>query len=416
MKAMSRSPTTEGLHIPLRPLSRLKTALLIGVLCVGSATPGAKGAERPTTNDQSGGRLLTFAEGQALADIALEHSRATGRPDCSHLVHEILTDAGLSYPYATSSEIFAGIPQFQRMRAPQPGDLIVWPGHVGIVVSPEQTTFFSFTGSGPGTHQYSNDYWRHRGHPRFYRYVVAGKTQLTARALSEHDVKQSRDIEKTASSEQPQVEEHSSDAAIDAEPLPTDPSYNVEDHEFPEIEARRQSSIHISPEKVVEQLWDMAMIGELLTPHGRKKASRFFAQPTPLPDHNAIRVFSNSYGIAPAKIEGTTARLIVWCTDVGTIDAHLRFIPSPPPKSYKTARGYNLILAPVAEKTYGTAGKKRTSEKQGPAEWKIDAPQGDSFTTVNTAIRYVLEARNHTADRAVKKNANRTLASLLKYH
>jgi hypothetical protein len=253
-----------GPPIPLRPLSRLKTALFIGVLCVGNATPGANGAERPaTTNDQSGGRLLTFAEGQTLADIALEHSRANSRPDCSHLVHEILTDAGLSYPYATSSEIFAGIPQFQRMRDPQPGDLIVWPGHVGIVVSPEQTTFFSFTGSGPGTHQYSNDYWRHRGHPRFYRYVVAGRTQLTARrAISEDDVKQSRDIEKTSSSERPQVEEHSPDAAIHAEPLPSDPSYAVEDHEFPEsiqIVGEHRSPMKKDIEETIAELMDTSV-------------------------------------------------------------------------------------------------------------------------------------------------------------
>lgn len=262
---MTRSPTHRGvLPIPLRPLTRLKTVLLIGVLCVGNDAPGAKGAERPsTTNNQSGGRLLTLAEGQALVDVALEHSRANGRPDCSHLVHQILTDAGLSYPYATSSEIFAGIPQFQRAHAPQPGDLIVWPGHVGIVVSPEQATFFSFTGSGPGTHQYSDDYWRHRGHPRFYRYVVAGRTQLTARrALSEHDVKQSRDMEKTSSSEQPQVEEHSSDAAITAEPLPSDPSYGVEDHEFPEsiqIVSEHRSPMRNDIEAAIAELMDTSI-------------------------------------------------------------------------------------------------------------------------------------------------------------
>ncbi len=54
---------------------------------------------------------------------------------------------------------------------PKAGDLIVWQGHVGIVVSPEDATFLSALRSGVKTASYESDYWKKRGHPRFLRYV-----------------------------------------------------------------------------------------------------------------------------------------------------------------------------------------------------------------------------------------------------
>ncbi len=130
------------------------------------------------TVEQPGGRLLTRAEGVALANRALEYSASSPRLDCSHLVHEVLSTTGLAYPYATSNEIFAGIPQFRRVRSAQPGDLIVWPGHVGLVVDAARSEFLSSKGSGVGTDNYNSEYWQTRGRPRFYRYVVGDGTEL----------------------------------------------------------------------------------------------------------------------------------------------------------------------------------------------------------------------------------------------
>ncbi len=90
--------------------------------------------------------------------------------DCSHLVHAIYERAGFPYAYASSSDLYVGIEGFQRVKWPQPGDLVVWRGHVGIVIRPSQHVFFSFLRSGPGTDNYAAPYWT-RGHPRFYRYV-----------------------------------------------------------------------------------------------------------------------------------------------------------------------------------------------------------------------------------------------------
>jgi hypothetical protein len=100
--------------------------------------------------------------------------RQSSEPDCSHLVHAIYQRAGFSYTYAPSSDLYAGVEGFQRVKLPEPGDLIVWRGHVGIVIQPSQHIFFSFMTSGPGIDDYHAPYWKNRGHPRFYRYVKTG--------------------------------------------------------------------------------------------------------------------------------------------------------------------------------------------------------------------------------------------------
>jgi cell wall-associated NlpC family hydrolase len=91
--------------------------------------------------------------------------------DCSHLVHAIYEKAGFPYAYANSDDLYDGVEKFRRVINPQPGDLIVWRGHAGIVVRPSRHVFFSFMSSGPGVSDYESSYWVGRGQPRFYRYI-----------------------------------------------------------------------------------------------------------------------------------------------------------------------------------------------------------------------------------------------------
>jgi hypothetical protein len=91
--------------------------------------------------------------------------------DCSHLVHAIYERAGFPYTYAPSDDLYDGVEGFQRVSRPQPADLVVWHGHVGIVLRPAQHAFFSFLSAGPGVDDYSSRYWRSRGEARFYRYL-----------------------------------------------------------------------------------------------------------------------------------------------------------------------------------------------------------------------------------------------------
>src|SRR6185437_1444905 len=90
--------------------------------------------------------------------------------DCSHFVNSIFQQAGLYYKYEPSRVLYRGTAAFRRVYRPQPGDLIVWPGHVGIVVDPEHTTFISALRRGVRISSYTSRYWRRRGHARFLRY------------------------------------------------------------------------------------------------------------------------------------------------------------------------------------------------------------------------------------------------------
>ena len=117
--------------------------------------------DRPLSADD---RLSVIA---AALDARVVHSER----DCSHLVHAIYEQAGFPYVYEPSSQIYSHSESFQRVKQPQPGDLVAWRGHLGIVIKPSQHIFFSYLTSGPGVDDYQSPYWKSRGKPRFYRYV-----------------------------------------------------------------------------------------------------------------------------------------------------------------------------------------------------------------------------------------------------
>jgi len=133
--------------------------------------------------------LLTRDEGLAIIDAVSDHHQSLrgkrSKPDCSHLVNDIYDLAGFPYPYAKSADLYRGDASFVRVNAAQPGDLIVWRGHVGLVLDPHQHLFYSSLRSGLATEDYTSAYWRRRGTPRFYRYRAASDQPiLTARRTS----------------------------------------------------------------------------------------------------------------------------------------------------------------------------------------------------------------------------------------
>lgn len=124
---------------------------------------------------------LSPDDGLSVIAVALDaRTQATRQPDCSHLVHAIYLRAGFPYAYASSSDLYDGTDDFRRVKHPQPGDLVVWPGHVGIVVNPAQRAFFSRLRSGPGIDAYDAQYWKQRGQARFYRYVTNSSSHVAA--------------------------------------------------------------------------------------------------------------------------------------------------------------------------------------------------------------------------------------------
>lgn len=156
--------------------STLKFALLFLPLLTAIAGPAAR-AE--TDDDSSDTVLVSPEQGQALADFALQSERRIHRkPDCSHLVHLLYARAGLIYPYEDSRVLYRGMSDFERVKMPQPGDLAVWLGHVGIVLSPEEKTFLSSVHSGILTESWTAAHWVRRGRPRFYRYRIGPAANL----------------------------------------------------------------------------------------------------------------------------------------------------------------------------------------------------------------------------------------------
>ena len=184
------SPEGEGLNAPPRDSDSASNgamriqansgivALICGLaLCVCSAQqvprPTGTAAEASSKNHaRKIDRTLSPDDGLSVIAAALDsRMRVNSELDCSHLVHQIYVRAGFSYSYASSTDLYDGVEGFRRITRPQPGDLIVWRGHAGIVVRPSRHLFFSFMSRGPGVDDYENSYWTGRGRARFYRYI-----------------------------------------------------------------------------------------------------------------------------------------------------------------------------------------------------------------------------------------------------
>src|SRR5580693_8104335 len=146
---------------------------IFATLCL--ATPSAALCQSAplASAETRGPRAIARTEGRkilaAIPNVDVESEFET---DCSHLVHDIYEQAGFPYGYVSSRELYIGSTNFTRVRVPQAGDLVVWHGHVGVVIDPEEHSFFSSVRSGPDTQFYDSPYWRSRGVARFFRYMT----------------------------------------------------------------------------------------------------------------------------------------------------------------------------------------------------------------------------------------------------
>jgi hypothetical protein len=178
-----------------------------------------------------------------------------------------------------------------------------------------------------------------------------------------------------------------------------------------------------SPRTVVEQLWMMATQGDLLTPEGWDKAAKsLFLDPKPTPGNRVILIVSNEWGLPGEEINGGKATVYMGYEDAGQIDSKLRYTAPKSGNWTKTGMSYRLLLVPTYAIFYAPDGRTVMEKKPtGCHAWQIQNPSGPSvqgppWTTVNTAIRYVLEMRAKTDDPAIKKNADETLEKLLRRH
>jgi hypothetical protein len=163
----------------------MRSRTLLRCLFMLAALVGPPAAFSSPQGDPPRVRLLNVDEGRTVVNTALEkRPHARPKPDCSHLVHEIYELSGFPYPYVSSFDLYEGIDNFRRVSTPHPGDLVVWRGHVGIVIDGVDHSFYSSVRSGLRTEYYDGPYWRTLGRPRFYRYVVARTADFTATSVS----------------------------------------------------------------------------------------------------------------------------------------------------------------------------------------------------------------------------------------
>jgi hypothetical protein len=151
---------------------KMMCRFIFAAFCLATASTALGQNVRPASAETHGPRPIARTEGRKiLAAIPTVDVESESETDCSHLVHDIYEQAGFPYEYVSSRELYIGSTNFTRVRVPQAGDLVVWRGHVGIVIDPQQHSFFSFVSSGPDTQFYDSPYWRSRGIARFFRYV-----------------------------------------------------------------------------------------------------------------------------------------------------------------------------------------------------------------------------------------------------
>ena len=169
------------MEINWRVAREIALAACVASGCMFAGLRAKAQAESTSRESVTKSRLLSVEEGRTIAEAAREQDLpGLGAQDCSHVVHQTYLSAGFEYPYASSFELYEGNANFGRVKNPQPGDLIVWPGHVGIVLDPREHYFYSLVSAGLEAQDYEGRYWKSRGRPRFYRYKVGNAEILTA--------------------------------------------------------------------------------------------------------------------------------------------------------------------------------------------------------------------------------------------
>lgn len=162
-------------------MNRKHSAIWIAFWCLIIATPPSKGsvAASQVRTDLKAARNLVVRLGTQMHRTGL---------DCSHFVHALYDEAGLHYRYAASRRLYRGLDRFQRVNQPEPGDLVVWPSHVGIVVVPERHIFLSAIASGVKLSSYDSQYWTKKGNVHFLHYTQTRLAEGSTASSSDDSV------------------------------------------------------------------------------------------------------------------------------------------------------------------------------------------------------------------------------------
>jgi hypothetical protein len=182
---------------------------------------------------------------------------------------------------------------------------------------------------------------------------------------------------------------------------------------------QRTSAPPESPSQVFQRFYKLETAGKGLTPDGWHELADFFVE-TPKLKWQKIHIV-DVVDVGEALIEGDTAEIGVRANSLGDLDSSLRLSgspsckPSPVSACYGDTGGFGYTFL-LSEKPWDGTGKEST----GPLAWRIyefdpEKPEEPQIT-LDTAIRFVTQMRDKTNDPVVKKNADKTLATLAKLH
>jgi len=152
--------------------------------------------------------------------------------------------------------------------------------------------------------------------------------------------------------------------------------------------------------------------------------ARFFLE-TPKPDWNKVNIVDivDAGADSAFSIEKNKAEVEILTNSLGQLDSSLRLsdypsfrIPLVTPSAsacYGDDRfGFTLALSSKHRKT---APGGSMAEHEAPLAWRIEVTSFEPLITLDTAIRYVKQARDMTTNEDVKRNAARTL-NILQYY
>jgi cell wall-associated NlpC family hydrolase len=141
-----------------------------GDLGQGSDTPMAD-QQREDAEGKERGAIITAAKAWIGTPYLWAGDSKKGI-DCSHFFHRIYAKVvDSSLPYMTTGTLKTSS-YFVDTQTPRTGDMVLWDGHVGIVVDPQTGAFIGAQSSGVGiANNKTNSYWKKRAGRKFRRHT-----------------------------------------------------------------------------------------------------------------------------------------------------------------------------------------------------------------------------------------------------
>jgi hypothetical protein len=167
-----------------------------------------------------------------------------------------------------------------------------------------------------------------------------------------------------------------------------------------------------SPKQVLEDFVKSDLDGGRLTEKGRSDLSRFFTQGSEPQKEDKIVIVSPEYDLRETASAGDRAKFqLQYRHFYGKLGSALNFEPAADKASNGVPIKEGILSSFVLVRLFSPILHQTVS-----AEWRIDGPAPPICISLATAIRYVKEAKERATDPTLKKNADQTLAKLMKLH